>query len=756
MKRPSSWNYRGSSSYSWGNWLGGGAIATVMVVCPTAQAALVSSWMFNPMSEELSVVLPPDVTPRFLVFAEPARIVLEIPDMQLGQGDFEQAYHGDVRLIQVTQHDPNTVRMTLVLAPNAVLDPHHAQLTSIPGDGQTRWVLTPLVVHEGAIATATPTPASPTNNPEPQALPDLPAVTVPSTVTPDAPAADPATATTVPSSPAATPSPSATRPTPASASLPTPSGSTASTGRLSTSASNLMLSAPTESFDNLPDTLAIDPFAQGDQASAPVSVPPLADSAAPVSMPPLEATATATPDTVDSTATIPTEEPGAAPTEEPGIAIATIPPLPAENTAEAEDTTAATTAPNSNPIPDLASEPVTTAPDPADALTPPSAEAIPPVESRPLNSEVAEANDIPADPDAVITIPPPGRATATAPSPTAATANPIPETPAVEATPPDEAIPTEATESVAIAPDAIVIPESPPFLEDDPLTTTPTESGNDASRDAALPPALPVTQLPPVATTTAPSAYPPPVEFETATVPSLPVPATPNATTDSGVIAFVPPTETNRSSLPDAGAIPFGEPLPNATGKALESASQGTSPYVDPATVPPRPIAPEVLLPAGTVLQLRYPGRDALTLDNTTTSAEVMILAADLRDPRTNAVIAPAGTQIAGKFEPDVNGQRWVSEALILPDRQLTLASASEYMVGPPEVSGGNLALNTGIGALALTVLTGFTGIGLLGGAVLGATTTVGMSPQHVTIEPNQMIEVRVLEDVPRSALQWP
>lgn len=755
MKRPSNWNYRGSLSYSWGNWLGGGAIAAVMVVCPAAQAALVSSWMFNPMSEELSVVLPPDVTPRFLVFAEPARIVLEIPDMQLGQGDFEQAYHGDVRLIQVTQYDANTVRMTLVLAPNAVLDPHHAQLTSLPGEGQTRWVLTPLVVHEGAIATATPAPASPTNNPEPQALPDLPAVTVPSTATPESSETAPATATVPTSSPDVIPSPSVTSPAPASASLPTPSGSTASTGRLSTSASNLMLSAPTESFDNLPDTLAIDPFAQSNQASAPVSVPPLEASAAPVSVPPLEAVAPATPDTASSTAAIPTEE--------PGIAIATIPPQPAENTAEAGDTTAATTAPASNPIPDLAAEPVATAPDPADVTPLPSPEAISPLENRSPNSEVAEASDTPERADAVIAVPPPGGTTATVPSPTAA--NPIPETPPVAAVPPvpaaavappEAAIPAEAAESVAIAPAAIAIPESPPFLEDDSLTTTPPESGNDASRVAAVPNALPVTQLPPVTTTTDPSAYPPPVEFETAAIPALPVPATPNTTADSGVIAFVPPTNTSRSLVPDAGAIPFGEPLPSATGKALESGSQGTSPYVDPATVPPRPIAPDVLLPAGTVLQLRYPGRDSLTLDNTTTSDEVMILAADLRDPRTNAVIAPAGTQIAGKFEPDVNGQRWVSTALILPDRQLTLASTSEYMVGPPEVSGGNLALNTGIGALALTVLTGFTGIGLLGGAVLGATTAVGMSPQHVTIEPNQMIEVRVLEDIPRSALQWP
>jgi TctA family transporter len=64
------------------------------------------------------------------------------------------------------------------------------------------------------------------------------------------------------------------------------------------------------------------------------------------------------------------------------------------------------------------------------------------------------------------------------------------------------------------------------------------------------------------------------------------------------------------------------------------------------------------------------------------------------------------------------------------------------------------LALTSGIGALALTVLTGFTGVGFLGGAVLGAATAVGVAPQTIVVEPNQIIEVQILEDVPRSSLQ--
>lgn len=204
------------------------------------------------------------------------------------------------------------------------------------------------------------------------------------------------------------------------------------------------------------------------------------------------------------------------------------------------------------------------------------------------------------------------------------------------------------------------------------------------------------------------------------------------------------------ATAPPESAITFGQPLPTAGVKE----DLPSFPYITPPGGAVRTLNPDVLIPAGTLLKLRYSGLQPLRIDQHTTVAEGLLLETELRDAKTGALIAPIGSQVSGQFGPDELGQRWVSQALLLPGRQIPLESASAYFAGPPQVSGQSLAVNSGIGALALTVLTGFTGIGLLGGAFLGATTAVGTAPQVIVIEPNQIIEVQVLADVHRSPFQ--
>ena len=150
---------------------------------------------------------------------------------------------------------------------------------------------------------------------------------------------------------------------------------------------------------------------------------------------------------------------------------------------------------------------------------------------------------------------------------------------------------------------------------------------------------------------------------------------------------------------------------------------------------------------------MRYPGPTPLTLSRDLPRNEVLTLAKDIRDPVTNGVIAPAGSQLIGQFEtqPD-NTQQWVSRMLIVPGgERVPFTSTSGYLVGTPQVSANNLAMGAGVGALAVTVLGGLSGMGLLGGALLGATTSLGTSPQTLVIQPDQVIYAQVMEDIPRS-----
>jgi hypothetical protein len=211
----------------------------------------------------------------------------------------------------------------------------------------------------------------------------------------------------------------------------------------------------------------------------------------------------------------------------------------------------------------------------------------------------------------------------------------------------------------------------------------------------------------------------------------------------------VPPSNTVSSELIVAASDPinFGQPLPGAAGKAVSNPTEAV-----PTAPADREVPPDILIAAGTVLQLRYPGNEPLVLEPGTNLNEVMLLESEIRDPITQGVLAPRGSQLIGQFQPNGTNQHWVSEMIIVPAGQrVPLASTSETLIGSPQVNGGRLAAGSGAGALALALLTGFSGIGLIGGAIVGATTMVGTSPQQVVIEPNQIIAVQVTENVPRA-----
>lgn len=585
-----SWGQRGIAGL--GTWLGGGAwIAASVMIVPAADAAVLSSWTFDQATRQLSVTLPSGVTPRFLVMAEPARIILEIPNTQLGDLAPSRSYSGAVENIQAVQHDSDTVRIVVRLAPNTVIDRRHATLTSLEANGQTRWILTPLIVDGTTTASAPSTPpagpstAAAQSTPPAEPIPVLPSadpVPAPSASAEPLPPADQpaAPAATAPLRPPAEPPTAApTQPeetgTPIPVIPPAPQAPVASQPLsqnadqgLSTSASNLVLPPINSGLSTLPESLPIDPFAATLNNNAQVSVPPLDESVA---------VAPAT----------------------PSVSVPSQPDFPAADVPAAE--------PAPPPAP-------TVAVDPASPSAPSSMEALPPV---------------------------------------------------------------------------AVTPTPAPKPEDRPLAVPSMPSAADA--DQGLPPA--------------------PTQTEDA------IAAAPNS------------------------VIAFGQPLPRAGDKANE-----------PSPTPASAESPaNVLIPAGTVLSLRYPGTEPLVLNQTNEWNEVLLLETEIRDPVTQAVIAPAGSQLVGQFSPDPMGQRWTSQVLVLPPGQrLALTSASDYIVGTPQLSAGQVGLNAGIGALVLTVLTGGIG-GLVGGAVMGATTAVGTAPQTITIQPNQVFEVQVVEDVSRT-----
>jgi hypothetical protein len=648
--------------------------STLLLLSAAPVVAAPVAWQFDPVTQQLTLTLPTGVTPQYAVDAEAGQLVIDLPQTQLGQGPTEETYGGAVRRVAVTQATADMVRVVLDLGADTQLGADPVQVVSMVAGDQTRWVITPLV--SGAIA----------QGPAPSLLPPNGGGMI--VERPTIPAADPYLAFPA-----------------------------AGTGRLSTSAANLMLPTDIDNLANLPETLPIDPFNIGFAGGEQVSVPSLDELDATVGS--VAAAPQITPQTTPSATTAPPQPDSLALTTPP-------PPAGAGEPVATEPTTPETTAPATPEatvpaLPDL--PPMTAAP------TAPAAE--PPVAEAPIDSETTGV-PIAVQPSVTEALPP--------------------ETPVVA--PPGESAPAESVAAVPAepVPDASVTPEPAIAAPSNPSAPVIAQEPPVSSPPATARQATPVQPQPtPTDSAVAIAVEPPPVAGAAPTTPPTPapdqnllgVPAIPT-TTATVRPPNLPPEPAPAVTVAAGQAIPFGAPLPG-----MGDVGYGAMPQPGTAN---RSLSPDTLIAAGTVLALQYPGQERRSLGDFKTN-EVMLLQNDIQDPMTNGILAPAGSQLIGHFEPSQQGQRWVSHTLITPQGQrVPLASNTEYFMGPPDVDPGVLALGTGAGALAMTLLTGgFGAMAMLGGALMGATTVVGTSPHALVLEPNQVIHVQVIQDVPRA-----
>jgi len=351
--------------------------------------------------------------------------------------------------------------------------------------------------------------------------------------------------------------------------------------------------------------------------------------------------------------------------------------------------------PVSAPPLDTVPEVPTTA-SPGEAIAPPPAAIAPPdsADGTVATSPVAVS---PPDDDAIAT--PPSSPPASDPAPAAAAAvptaprSPVPNPPPLPENPPPE----------------------PPVVEaDPPAPELPIEPSRLPAADQS------------VAATDARDRIPPPPEAESSTV-------TPPFLTGTGAVPSVEtPSIPPPPPLPaHTDTVPFGEPLPQ--GKTVED---GTSNAAEG-------------IPVGTRLPLQYVGDAPLQLTQRDPWYEVLIVAEEVTHPVTQERLLAAGTPIMGRFEGfDESGRRFVTQAILVGDDRRPLLAESDWLLGTRQPQNGNLLMNSGVGAVAATVLTGFSGVGLLGGAALGAASTWAQSPQLVTIQPGQVIEVEVVTEI--------
>ncbi|MGB3612169.1 MAG: AMIN domain-containing protein [Elainellaceae cyanobacterium] len=116
-----------------------------------------------------------------------------------------------------------------------------------------------------------------------------------------------------------------------------------------------------------------------------------------------------------------------------------------------------------------------------------------------------------------------------------------------------------------------------------------------------------------------------------------------------------------------ASAIAAELTTPPAPSEPSLSPPEARSTTVDNQVARSIDTSPSVLLPAGTVLQLRYPRSVVLGLSAGESRQEILLTTQVIQDQQ-GITLLPAGTQVIGRFESEDDEGRFVAQALVTPD----------------------------------------------------------------------------------------
>ncbi|WP_017297224.1 N-acetylmuramoyl-L-alanine amidase [Nodosilinea nodulosa] len=109
------------------------ALATVgaLVIAAPARAATLQHWWFDAQTNQLVFTTDSEVQPRAQLLANPTRIVIDLPNTQLGNTTTNQAVGGAIREVRVGQFDRQTARLVIEIAPGYSLNPQDVRVQGV-------------------------------------------------------------------------------------------------------------------------------------------------------------------------------------------------------------------------------------------------------------------------------------------------------------------------------------------------------------------------------------------------------------------------------------------------------------------------------------------------------------------------------------------------------------------------------------------------------------------------------------------------
>jgi N-acetylmuramoyl-L-alanine amidase len=113
-------------------------VAIVLSNVNPVLAGKLTQWNYSPEKNQLEFTLEKTTTPNYFLLENPARIVIDLPNVQLGNVTTRENYTGKVREIRLSQFTEEVTRLVVELLPEVKITPEQISLQKI---GDNRWIL---------------------------------------------------------------------------------------------------------------------------------------------------------------------------------------------------------------------------------------------------------------------------------------------------------------------------------------------------------------------------------------------------------------------------------------------------------------------------------------------------------------------------------------------------------------------------------------------------------------------------------------
>ena len=107
------------------------SLSSIFLVSSPAEAAKLLMWRFDSNQNQLVFTTDDSVQPKAQLYANPTRLIIDLPGTTLGRPTLNQPIGGAIREVRVGQYNSQLTRLVVELAPDYTIDPQQVLFQSL-------------------------------------------------------------------------------------------------------------------------------------------------------------------------------------------------------------------------------------------------------------------------------------------------------------------------------------------------------------------------------------------------------------------------------------------------------------------------------------------------------------------------------------------------------------------------------------------------------------------------------------------------